>query len=494
MKKVSIFVAGAKDLKEQRLRLKALANDLSDEYSRNGEAVNVHVCSYENFGDNQIDYDAFIEHTADLVIFVLKDRIGSKTEEEFLLAAKRYRQSGTPEIMVFLHTFDEKTPEIGHIEGLVNATLEKYYTEYSSTDELIFKAKERIEKFVTEKYSSKSKPLIKSPKERGRLSKLTSYLGWFVAFLLLVLFLFRMLFPSTKPVLLFAGGGTVDNYIRRYHSNVDIRNYHGSIYAHMPSSNAWFLLTEEVLTPQTTVNNEVMYKFFPICLSSEKATESSFLSVCTKEQFMQVGHVISLLLGNDTLRICAKKTEELSRVCKNLPLGYVTTGELAELLDLYTAQQWNIFNTSVGSGTRQAYQTALTKYGCDFSVLPSRRYTAETGLDIINAEGEPYVVLGSECYMVNQLAPEIRNGSCVSLQVVDDQNNFIMKPIYLYFIAYNHSRSRSNDLWIPEETVSLLKDLEKKLDRSITKNIKDNMIKRYSQNLILSLDSVPAWE
>ena len=485
MRKISIFVAGAKDLEAQRLRLKALANDLNEEYSRNGDAIIVNVCSYENFVEEQPVYNSFIENEADLVIFVLEGRIGPKTEDEFLLAANKSRQSGTPEIMVFLRSFEVMTPEIGHIEGLINATLEKYYVEYSNIEDLVHKAKDRIKKFIDGKGSTKQKKQHRFP--------LVGILGWIVALVLLLMLLVKMMIPSAKPILLFAGGGTVDNYIRKYHSNVDIRNYHGSIYAHMPSSNAWFLLTEEVLTPQTTVNNEVQYKFFPICLSSEKATDKSFLSVCTKEQFLQVGHVVSLLLGNDTLCICAKNTDELKRICTNHALGYITTEELSELINLYAKNNWNIFNTSPGSGTRQAYQTALAPYDYEYAFSSSKRYTAETGLDIINAEGEPYVVLGSECYMVNQLTADIKNGNCVSLQVVNEKNEFVMKPIYLYFIAYNNSGGRSNDLWIPEETVMLLEDLEKNLDRSITKNIRNNQIKCYSQNLILSLDSVPAW-
>lgn len=148
MRKISIFVAGEKDLETQCLRIKALANDLNEEYSRNRDAIIVNVCSYENFGEEQPVYNSFIKNGADLVIFVLEGRIGTKTEDEFLLAVEESRLSGTPEIMVFLRSFEVMTPAIGHIIELVNATREKCYVKYTSIEDLVDKAKEQIKKFI----------------------------------------------------------------------------------------------------------------------------------------------------------------------------------------------------------------------------------------------------------------------------------------------------------------------------------------------------------
>ena len=49
MKKISIFVAGAKDLELQRLKLKALVNDMNADYLKSDRMIQINVQSYENF-------------------------------------------------------------------------------------------------------------------------------------------------------------------------------------------------------------------------------------------------------------------------------------------------------------------------------------------------------------------------------------------------------------------------------------------------------------
>ena len=49
MKNINIFVAGAKDLKESRMMLKALANDMNAEYDAGHKEVHITILSYENF-------------------------------------------------------------------------------------------------------------------------------------------------------------------------------------------------------------------------------------------------------------------------------------------------------------------------------------------------------------------------------------------------------------------------------------------------------------
>lgn len=183
MNVISIFIAGAKKLKEQRLRLKALTNDLNSKYDRMKWKVSLHTNSYENFGDRQDDYNDYITNQADLVIFVLEERIGSKTEEEFLLATNAYKQNGHPEVITFVHAFDEKTPEIDHIEKLVNSATDTYYVDYTNTEDLLAKAKDRINNFV-EKRLNQNK-LYKS-KSVWKKALLYGSLGLVLAFLILV--------------------------------------------------------------------------------------------------------------------------------------------------------------------------------------------------------------------------------------------------------------------------------------------------------------------
>ena len=56
-KQIPIFIAGAKSFREQRVALKAMANDLNKEFIDQKKDVVLHMCSYENFGDHQQEYN-----------------------------------------------------------------------------------------------------------------------------------------------------------------------------------------------------------------------------------------------------------------------------------------------------------------------------------------------------------------------------------------------------------------------------------------------------
>ena len=61
METIKIFLAGAKNLQEERLKLKALANALTFKYGQEGKKVTINMSSYEDFGDRQTVYDNFIK-------------------------------------------------------------------------------------------------------------------------------------------------------------------------------------------------------------------------------------------------------------------------------------------------------------------------------------------------------------------------------------------------------------------------------------------------
>lgn len=185
---ISIFIAGAKNLKEQRLGLKALTNDLNSRYSRLGWEVSLNMNSYENFGEKQSDYNDFISKQADLVIFVLKERIGKKTEEEYLLATNAFKESGHPEVITFVHAFDEKTEDIEHIEQFVNSVTDTYYVDFTNTEDLLAKAKDRINTFVEKRVHQGKKLNFGSFWKKGIKYATMGLLIVFLLFILSVLF------------------------------------------------------------------------------------------------------------------------------------------------------------------------------------------------------------------------------------------------------------------------------------------------------------------
>lgn len=156
MKKIHIFVAGAKDLKQQRTALKALGNDINAEYEHSGVDANLSIRTYENFGENQEEYNKFIQEKADLIIFVLEGKIGPYTEKEFLLAYQQLQQKKHPKIMVFLKEFEAQTADIQYIEGLLKGSIDQFYVNYKNNEDLVAKAKDRIKRFVKEQNEKKS--------------------------------------------------------------------------------------------------------------------------------------------------------------------------------------------------------------------------------------------------------------------------------------------------------------------------------------------------
>ena len=178
MKTISVFVAGAKNLQPLRLRLKAMANDMNNEFKQKGLNTFVNMVSYENYGDEQSIYNKFIAEEADMVLFLLDDRIGEKTEEEYRLAVECNEKKGRPEHCVFLREFDEKTPEIEHIEELMRSTSNKYYVSYGNPDDLMAKAKARILDLAEKKKNSLG---VTSSKREGKGRRLLLVLGILLA-------------------------------------------------------------------------------------------------------------------------------------------------------------------------------------------------------------------------------------------------------------------------------------------------------------------------
>ena len=142
---VSIFIAGSKELKEERAQLKILANDISSEAYMQG--INIKAFSFDNFNDNQDKYDKFIETNTDIFILIIKKHLGDKSREEFIRAANSFNKKKRPEIIVFLHESVVNSDEIYSLMGEHLGT-QYYAVDYSSTDDLVVKARKRIDWYI----------------------------------------------------------------------------------------------------------------------------------------------------------------------------------------------------------------------------------------------------------------------------------------------------------------------------------------------------------
>ena len=101
MQEYKIFLAGATILTQERDIVRSAVSKWNAKERLNGNPLNPRyvVFSYENFSgviDSETgnkDYNDFIKNEADLVIFLLAERVGRKTREEFDIAYSELKTS-----------------------------------------------------------------------------------------------------------------------------------------------------------------------------------------------------------------------------------------------------------------------------------------------------------------------------------------------------------------------------------------------------------------
>jgi len=469
---ISIFVSGSKKLKEHRLRLKALVNNLNGENRMKGYPVTLNMFSYVNLGDNQSDYDDFIQNKSDIVIFIVEDRMGEKTKEEFLLAAEAHKKKGKPKIFVFLREFQERTPEIGEVEQLISENSDSYYVDYSNLEDLEYKVKERLMQEVEECVAS----TVAAPKKKMYALKVWAV----ISALAIVFMLFRLIGKSDTVTLLFIGGGSAVNCLEEYDDIGDVYQYDNSICIAVPTKTSWPIITSEVIHQHGLHNSRNTKLFYPVCLSAMKAEETDFLNMSNHNQFVSKGSVLAYHLGEDYLALYVKKSYHNPIIEGK---DTISVHDLADFLRDVSTQHLRIFTTEVGSGTLTYYQKYLTPY----DVIISKetlgelvdKFTDLTPKSKIRGDETPYIMLGSRYYVAKEVYEE---GDCRSICIVDDQGKTIEKSIYLYFAGYYADSGTSYQ--IPAEMSEFLY----KLNPAFRNIIKNNRIPRENERIIVSLN------
>jgi hypothetical protein len=474
---LTIFVSGSKSLKEHRVRLKAMVNNLNGENRLKGCPVTLNMFSYVNLGDNQAEYDDFIENKTDIALFLVEDRMGEKTKEEFLLATKASKKKGTPKIYVFMKEFKERTPEIDAVERLVNEHSDSYYVEYSNLEDLESKVKDRL----TEEIDSLMENTGESPKKRIRNLRIWSWLATLAGLFFFLLFLSDFFVNKNKVTLLFIGGGSAVSCLEEEFPEIgNVYDYENSICIAVPTSSSWPIVNTDVMQHHAIKNDRFTHPFFPVCLSAMEADESMFLKMSSKSQFINKGSVLAYHIGDDYLATYVKKTYHNSIIDGKDSIG---VKDLAALLRDVSKDGVMIFTTEVGSGTLTYYQKSLNPYNITISkeVLGDKvdKFTDLTPKSIIRRDETPYIMMGSRYYVAKEVYDE---GDCRSIKILDENGEAISKSIYLYFAGYNVDGGTS--FWIPDEMVAFLT----KMDPRFHDIIKNNRLPRENERVIVSLN------
>lgn len=145
---IKVFIAGSLELEKERQKLFAAANDLNAGFKSGKKVI---FYAYSGVGNRMLSFKEFIQNKADIVLFLIKDKIGKYTEDEYKSAISNYLDNGRPRVYVFLHAYEEKTFDIEYIERLMkDSGDESFYITYQNADDLEKKVKRIIEEFPSE--------------------------------------------------------------------------------------------------------------------------------------------------------------------------------------------------------------------------------------------------------------------------------------------------------------------------------------------------------
>lgn len=474
-KEIKVFVAGAKGLRDERNTLKVLANDLSTRYQSKGYSVVIY--SYENLDDDQGSYNSFIKSQADIVLFVVADGIGARTEEEFREATTIWNNEGHPEVIVFVKATKEVTPGIARFEGLMQGRLsDRYHVDYTDLKDLRAEAKERLIRYIDEriekdgtignlppKFNDSEQPEMPIRKSKRQKTVSISRI-WITALaaavLVLVVALIFILTRPPKTAIMFAGGGSAAKYILQK-TGIDIFDYEGSVYANMPSGNAWSLLSEEYYRYVRAGRPDQGPSFVTLCVSAGEADMTALLKTCDSKTFQNEASVVECLLGYDTLTVYIEKNLYHRLKKENIVDSptEISPYQVAALISRWRVM--DIFCTSSNSGTLRSYQKCVD---FDKSIIIDTMLR-EKQLIVFNEASEisdfivedssawkPFVILGSTSYFVDILEEEqnkIDTSIFYSMHVRDTSSSYVKKGIYLYFVAFKDIHSK-NQVIIPK--------------------------------------------
>ena len=432
-KQYNIFIAGSTELKKERQAVSNAITKLNTFYNQRGINLVAQSCDY--FGDNQPAYDNFIINKADMVIVIIDGSMNPKTEDELLLALNTWRRYGRPRVRVLMHHSNELTPGISRVQGLLKPYNEKYYRNFSDESDLEQQAYDCILHFVEDSERNRWRVTF----SRLRLRTRPLYIPLLLCLLLLLTSLLLYNKYVKQPPIIFAGGGSVANYIHEETpDSIDVNSYPNSIYMNLASGSAWALLAEDA---NRYMEMGDKYSFVSICLSADRL-DSTFLNEKTKQAFSRA-RIVEYFLGFDPLSVYIS-----NRLLPALEISdkdtVLTELQLANTIHWAKENRKNsrLFTTSKTSGTLRSFQRCLSKKdGINLDnfldTQASFLFYINSSSDYINTlDGQdnlPYMILGSDYYYPKMLEKEYRRFH------VSKDNAIIKKPLYLYFIAFKQN-------------------------------------------------------
>jgi hypothetical protein len=269
--------------------------------------------------------------------------------------------------------------------------------------------------------------------------------------------------PSKTPLLVFAGGGSVRNYLQEVYS-LDVRKQPNSVNIAIASGSAWRVLSEEYQLNGESADNDSLNKFITICLSAGKMSEDFYFEYMSNMKNTIIGEVY---LGEDKLvSYISKELRDYWRMSDSKTilsdtLAYKIQEIIASNQEIKTTdnelKKVRIFTTNKMSGTLESYKKNLPDF-VNFEEMMDNKMISiyydnmdpenvNTYVLDDNKYNREYLILGSQYYKVNKL-------ECEGLELLNKNGKKIQKPMYLYFLA---TKVSPNQYRINEGVLEFLK-------------------------------------
>ena len=207
-----------------------------------------------------------------------------------------------------------------------------------------------------------------------------------------------------EPCIVFAGGGTVKNYLKDS-CNYDVSNQKPNLFIHMPSKSAWTLIWDDLNTGSNRL-------FFPVVLSATQISDTIINSI--PKDFWDKYRLIEFPVG------------EIPLMVQQIPADTSKTIITIQELNKYIGNSsYTVYTTSPTSGTYLTY----AKKGVNISKC-TLTYNESHFEGKWNPENIQIFLANTEFYYLREKEPTQH-----LMTLVDTDSTPIMMPLYIYTLA-----------------------------------------------------------
>ena len=453
-KKINLYISCSTKsdvLSNQKKTINNLRDELNEEYAKNGFVVKINTVGYDDPESRENIYRIFIHHTADIVVFLVAAKSDKKEmdrlERELERVVKRHNKESRPEILIYLPK-DAKGSLSGKAEKMIKEN-QINIKKIEDADSLKVSVEQNIRAYID------SYDMLKKVKRWAILRSWALFPGTPVLLILTIIIICWLYNYWSQKRLLIAGGGSAEHFIEYYaksHTGKnDVTKGMFRIYSPIPSRNAYRLLTEETQMDIVDENYENR-SFYTIILSAGEANIYDFLRCGpTKDtnikknnikKFREVGVVIGIHMGMDSLVVYSKIQDSLSKMPRRILPDALNDSIISLGKDI-------LYTTNVGSGTLGAYNESFKSKHKD-TIVPLEDHVFYSSNSIErDSNNNKWIALGSQYY-----SPKHKVTDGVDTTFVDSVKP---KQVYIYFMKYKEKNI--DKFVIPKETKKFLEDI-----------------------------------